>query len=109
MGQRWDHITYPPLDIIGELCWHCKSSDWIGARCSRVVQPMLELENSIHYFDVFVTPLVDKARKPDDFQARVCITKAFKDWEVSLENRQAIERFALALACEEKLQTAYNM
>ena len=48
---------------------------------------MLELENSIHYFDdVFVTPFVDKARKPDNFQPRVCITKAFKDGETSLEN-----------------------
>ena len=50
---------------------------------------MLELENSIHYFGVFETLLVDKARKPDDFQPRVCITKAFKDGEISLENRQA--------------------
>ena len=63
---------------------------------------MLELENSIHYFDVFVTSLVDKARKPDNFQSRVCITKAFKDREISLENRQAFQNFALALACEEK-------
>ena len=63
---------------------------------------MLELENSIHYFDVFVTPLVDKARKPDDFQPRVCITKAFKDGEISLGDRQAIENFSLTLACEEK-------
>ena len=68
---------------------------------------MLELENSIHYFDVFVTPLVDKARKPDNFQPRVCITKAFKDGEISLENRQAIQNFALALACEEKHAVNY--
>ena len=33
------------LDVTGELCWHCKSSDWIGARCSRVPQPMPDLEN----------------------------------------------------------------
>ena len=68
----------------------------------QIAQPMLELENSILYFDVFATPLVDKARRPDDFQPRVCITKAFKDGEISLENRQAIQNFALALACEEK-------
>ena len=93
------------LDVIGELCWHCKSSDWIGARCSRISQPMPDLENPMHYLDVFATPLVDtegKARKPDDFQPRVCITKAFKEGEISLENRQAIQTFALALACEEK-------
>ena len=57
---------------------------------------MLELENPIHYFNVFVTPLVDKAMKPDNFQPRVCITKAVKDREISLENRQAIQNFALA-------------
>ena len=93
------------LDVIGELCWHCKSSDWIDASCSRIPQPMPDLENPMHYLDVFATPLVDtegKARNPDDFQPRVCITKAFKEGEVSLENRQAIQNFALALACEEK-------
>ena len=41
------------LDVIGELCWHCKSSDWIGARCSRIPQPMPDLENPMHYLDVF--------------------------------------------------------
>ena len=56
----------------------------------------------MHYFDVFVTPLVDKAREPDDFQPRVYITKAFKDEEISLENKQAIQNFVLALGCEEK-------
>ena len=69
---------------------------------SRVAQPMPNLEKPIHYLDVFATPLVDKARKPDDFQPRVCITKAFMKWEISLLNRQAIQNFALALACEEK-------
>ena len=66
---------------------------------------MPDLENPMHYLDVFATPLVDtegKAMKPDDFQPRVCITKAFKEGEISLENRQAIQTFALALACEEK-------
>ena len=57
---------------------------------------------------MFVTPLVDKARKPDNFQPRVCITKAFKDGEISLENRQAIQNFALALACEEKHAVNYK-
>ena len=61
----------------------------------------------MHYLpiDVFTTPLVDtdgKARKLDDFQPRVCITKAFKEGEISLEKRQAIQNSAFALACEEK-------
>ena len=35
------------------------------------------------------------------FSQRVCITKAFKKGEISLENRPAIQNFALAKACEE--------
>ena len=57
------------LDVIAELCWHC-NTNWIGARCSRVPQPMPNFENPTHYLGVFATPLVDteeKARKPDDF------------------------------------------
>ena len=66
---------------------------------------MPDLENPMHYLDVFATPLVDtegKARKPYDFQPRVCISKAFKEGEISLENRQVIQNFTPALACEEK-------
>ena len=66
---------------------------------------MPDLENPIHYLDVLETPLVateGNARKPDDFQPRVRITKTFKEREIFLENRQAIQNFALALACEKK-------
>ena len=67
---------------------------------------MLELENSIYYFDVFVTPIIRQGNQ-DDFQPRICITKAFKDGEIFLENRQAIQNFAFALACEEKHTVNY--
>ena len=30
------------LEVSGELCLHCKWNDWIGPKCNRISQPILD-------------------------------------------------------------------
>ena len=92
-------------EVSGELCWHCKWNDWIGSKCNRIVQPIPDPKNPMHYLDVFSTPLVNgkgRNREADDWQPRVHITSAFNEGLVSLDNREGISELCKELACEEK-------
>ena len=41
-------------------------------------------------------------RPSDDWQPWVCINKAFSEWLITLDDRQAISESAMKLACDEK-------
>ena len=93
------------LEVIGELCLHCKWNDWIGPKCNKISQPILDPKNLMHYLDVFSTPLVDgkgRNRETDNCQPKVQIMKAFNEGLISLERKEGISELCKEFAYEKK-------